>query len=270
MKKLMLMLLIACAAISCKKECDCDENTANIDTIPNQGTESAARDAMQLNAADATCTDTVVVYKNQVDLDWTLANYGYFCGVDAPANKIYVGLGNIPENSTKTQRAEWLRDNRSKIDFTSSEEFIETAHRVPVTRLGMNQIPGSAPIIRLSEIRDAVNNLSPSNQNRFNNDKYTNYVAFSINAQGTVDVDVLNSYDPGKYSYSIPFVRSLIRKYGENAELRFAEHTDSHGNSILYFGTGSNNNMYYYDYSHKPTLTKDGLLDFTDLYKSPQ
>jgi hypothetical protein len=191
-------------------------------------------------------TDTIVVENDSVDDTWLDQNKSYICGRDATGD-IYVALSTIAENSQNTARAKWLRDNKVYINYESSVPFIVKSHTIP-SNVSLPTLDSNSPNLTLKAIKDSINRGSI---NRFKNDRYDDYVKFSLSGND-VNVTVIDTFDPGAGCYSIPFLRSIIKRNGnisDNTRFLFGE-TTIDGNSTIYFQPEGSSR--YLDFSHKP------------------
>lgn len=240
MKRILFLLFIGIAAVSCKECPECPDTPPSGGRMGQQGMKNHP-------------TDTIVVNRNDVDLDWALVNSGYICGTDSDNGHIFIGLSKITDDDTNANRAKWLRDNRSKIEYNESSKFILARHRMPrniqVTNLGT---PAS---ITLGEIKKKINLFDAQFPNLFEDDKYHYYVKFSIDGNN-VRVDSLANFKHNQTCFSIPFLRSIVKhnpELNDNSEFIFNTGSTTDGD-ILFFEPYKGSR--YMDYSHVPSKNK--------------
>lgn len=214
--KRILFLVAPLLLISCKKET----------SLETTSTENVVNKMAVLDP-----TDTIVVHKDSVDNTWEEANKAYICGRDTN-NDFFVALSYVPENSQNTGKAKWLRDNKQFINYERSAKYISKSHTIP-TNVSLPQLGSGSPFLTYKAIQDSIN---ADVQDSFKNDRYDNYVKFSISGND-VNVTVIDTFDPGAKCYSIPFLRSIAKQniaINNNTKFMFGEAVVD-GKSIIFF-----------------------------------
>ncbi len=247
MKKIILFIAVAMAMVGCKKEEKQMEGSAvSVENAKTKETADSSGNALR-------CSENLIVvrskfnsllqYKAWVDYNKFL---NIVCSNDNTSAKIDLDqYQNDPDNS---QKSIWLEANASYIDMDASGPYTVDAHSYDAPN------PDNYVYVTIG-FGELVNKIT---KKKYDSDMYNNYVEIKPDIlNNTIIVDTLADYSYAKACFSIPFFRSLKKKY------------DIKDDTLLYFTTVPAKSKMKLLFKFKTSVTNDNFIYF-DMTDNPR
>lgn len=268
MKKAVLLVLVAFTVLSCALQ-----PTANNLMSQNEAYQTSLSNYKRKEIEHR----TVVILKTGLPEDWikkTLVSAPYLTNENLKyreTDEVYfIDLDRIPFDDYQILAAQWIKENRSYIDYIRTGEFTERAHfiRHPEEISAIYPVPQPPPAtqfyssIKFSDLKDIIvkeidttlgYTTTPSGTNHYKDDKYGHYLQFYKRKDGQLGATVVNDFTNTKHLFSIPMLRSIFDRHkpADDKEIVFGIVTFGETFPFLYVEV-DNLHKYYYDYSNEP------------------
>ncbi|TRW25780.1 hypothetical protein FMM05_06035 [Flavobacterium zepuense] len=191
------------------------------------------------------CSDVVIVDKLLLsgDNSWRQANEKFICSED----QNYISI-NLPCIGNVQSQAEWIKNNKNKLEYILTRRHAEIDHRVPI----LNYATGDDRIT-LNDLKSKIK-LGGGN---WDTDKYDNYLNFSFDTTNKLRVDLSVNHDPQAFCFSIQLFKAIIENNAlpANPTFEFKKINFASKDILVFWVLGAGGA--YYDFSENPKFTKD-------------
>jgi hypothetical protein len=209
MKKVTLILLISVVFCSCDKELNLVQQKKLF-----TGTGKNCRHQISLEISQIGDKPGWIAKHSKYYVT-PRPNPSTVCGAEMEYIDIIAYL-NDKKDYRKEELAGFLHDYGKNICYSITDDEIECVHHVE----------DQAAIEVLDDInpKDDIDfsivnaKLVAEGVPDFRIGYYNKYVEMSLNAFNNIDVDILNTYDPEKHCFSLPFLRIILDKYGKDTD----------------------------------------------------